>query len=420
MKETTKTILYVLLIAVLIGGLGFATYKLLLEKDDKNEATEVIKAEESKENSTKKEATLPVKTVVVSKGDLPLRLSVTATADVWDKTTINSEVNGKVEKILVKIGDWVQKGQVLIKTDDTEKRLEVDRLKANKLRTLSNYLIKDTTVSYEAPELTAQQKQELLASKNKYAKTLKDFQRGKITEKKYDLIKDEYERLMVLYGAKREEILKATENLTDAIIALKKAELDLKRTTIRSPFQGKIADIKTSIGERLNMGQEMIKVVNLKSAYLKGGALESELSKLKTGNKVRIKFDAYPDQYFWGEIQSISPQIDESKLVPIYIKVDNNDNLIIPGMNASIDIEYKVFKDIIKVPVDAVITRQDRYLVFIVRDKVALWAYVEVGEKNDEEWEIKKFIDPKFKVGDLVVIEGHLTLAHQSRVRIIK
>ena len=416
-----KKVVKIIAVVILCISLIYLGYRLFFKKADKKEQTEVIKAEETKNEKSKKEATLPVKVTKVTRGSLPLRLTVSATADVWEKTTIRSEVSGNVEKINFAIGDWVRKGQQLIKIEDREKRLDVESRRAAKLSTLSKYLVKETTVTYENPELTEQQKGDIKKLSDKYQQALKDYARGKINDAKLQAVLDEFERKQVIAGALRDEILKATENLTQSIVSLKQAELNLKRTTIRTPFEGKIADLMISPGERINVNQELLKVVNLKSAYLKGFALESELSRLKVGTKVRIRFDAYPGRFFYGEINAISPEVDlEKKTIPIYIKVDNNEKLVLPGMHAEIDIEYKVFENVIKVPVKAVITRQERYLVFVVKDKIALWAYVEVGAKNDEEWEIKKFVDPKYGPGDEIVTEGHLTLAHQSRVRIVK
>jgi len=408
---------------ILIAGLLFVGYKLFFQSEKKEEA-EIIKAKENNETEkqVKKEAPLPVKVIEVKKGALPLRLRVSATADVWEKSTIKSEVQGKVTGIHSSIGDWVQRGKLLVKIDDSEKKLEVESKKALKLQTLSKFLVKESMEDYFNPELTDKQKEELKRKKSNYTKALKDFDNGKISEIQFDKIKDEYENATVSYGIKRDEVLRANENLTDAIVSVKKAELDLRRTSIRSPFPGFISDLKVSKGEIISIGQEILKIINLKSLYLKGFALESEIRNLKKGIRARVKFDSFPDRYFYGEIQSISPEVDtDKKTITIYIKMENEENLIFPGMNAEMDIEYKIHENVIKVPRKAVIVRQDRPLVFAIINMsgtsgVADWRYVELGAHNDEEVEIKSGI----QVGDKVVIEGQLTLAHQSKVKIIE
>ncbi len=412
-------------IVIIIAGLVFAVYKLFLQPE-KKEGTDIIKVQENQEseNTVRREASLPVKVMQVKRGNLPLRLRISATADVWEKASIKSEVQGKVIRINCKIGDRVKKGELLVKVDDSEKKLDVEARKANKLETLSKFLVKEKTDNPFNLQFNEKQKKELDAIESNYKQALRDFERGKISETQLDKISEKYEEIMIFSGTKREEVLKATEKLTDAIVYLKKAELDLKKTFIKSPFPGIISDLKVSRGEILSMGQEVLKIVNLNSLYLKGFALETEIKHLKIGIQTRIKFDAFSDQYSYGNIQSISPEVDpDKKTITIYVKLDNPDSLIYPGMHAELDVEYKIYENVIKVPRKAIIVRGegDRPLIFaIINIKgttgTADWRYVELGAQNDEEIEIKSGIQE----GDIIVIDGQLTLSHQSRVKILK
>jgi RND family efflux transporter MFP subunit len=418
-------VLKITAIVIIIAGLVFAVYKLFLQPE-KKEGTDIIKAQENQESETtvRREASLPVRVMQVKRGNLPLRLRISATADVWEKANIKSEVQGKITSINCKIGDLVKKEELLVKVDNYEKKLDVEARKANKLETLSKFLVKEKTDNPFNLQLNEKQKKELAAIESNYKQALRNFERGKISEIQLDKIKEKYEEIMVFSGTRREEVLKATEKLTEAIISLKKAELALKRTSIKSPFPGIISNLKVSRGEILSIGQEVLKIINLDSLYLKGFALESEIKHLKNGIQTRIKFDAFTDRYFYGNIQSISPEVDpDKKTITVYVKLDNPNNLIYPGMHAELDVEYKIYENVIKVPRKAIIVRGegDRPLVFAIinisgSNGTADWRYVELGAQNDEEIEIKSGIQE----GDIIVLDGQLTLSHQSRVRIIK
>ncbi|MCK5004029.1 MAG: efflux RND transporter periplasmic adaptor subunit [Candidatus Aminicenantes bacterium] len=416
MNKIIKIVSFVILIAVIL----FGGYQLFFNSDISSE-TEIIKAEEKgSEGEPVRTSSIPVKVAEIMKGELPLRLRVSATAQVKEKTVIKSEVSGKVQSINVNIGDWVKRGQLLVKIEDTEKRLEVERAKTNKLKSLAEYLINSglEEIQQSDPEnFDAKKVQDI---KEKYLAAIKNFRNGKISEKEFDNISDEYDKIMVSSGSWRENIRKVQDGLAEAIIALKQAELNLKKTYIYSPFQGRISELKVSKGEIISNGQEILKVVNLKSVYLEGFALESEIKNLKIGTQVRVKFDSYSDRYFRGDINAISPEVDQvNKTITLYIKINNDENLILPGMHAEIDVEYMVFKDIIKVPVRSIIVRQERPLIFVVNGKTVNWVYVDLGPRNDEEQIIKNF-HSEVNPGDLVVISGHSTLAHQSRIKIIK
>ncbi len=419
MNKNLKIVATIIMIGVFLWG----AYMLLFQETKENDETEVIKAEKKEDVKGKdgkknkpKEASLPVTVLRIKKGDLPLRLPISATADVWEKATLKAEVTGTIEKVSCSIGDKIGRGQVLIKFDDIEKRLDVESAEAGHLEAFSKYLISESIKLEEDKEVSEVDKQKLVKLKAEYEKAVKDYEKGKISESKIDAISDKYNEALVYSGAKREDIRKAADGLSGAKILLKKAKLELARCTVRSPFPAIISSLTASVGEKISTGQELVKVVNLKTLYLKGFALESEVGNLKAGTPVRVKFDAFPDKYFKGNIKSISPEIDpENKTISIYVDVENKDDLILPGMHAELDVEYKVYKDVLRVPRVAVIVRQ-RPLVFVVENKQAIWKYVELGEKNDEN----QVILSGLKEGDLVVVDGHLTLAHQSKVRVVK
>jgi len=416
MNKILKIVSFVILGALLI----FGAYKLFLQPHKESE-TEIIKADEKKEGEAPaRTSRIPVKVTEVLKGDLPLRLRVSATAQVREKTVIKSEVSGKVESIRVKIGDWVKKGQLLVKIEDTEKRLEVERAKTNKLKSLAEYLINSGLEEMQEEDPAGFDSKKVKEVRQRYLSAIEDFRKGNIKEKEFDRISDEYDKVMVSSGTWRENIRKVQDGLSEAVIALKQAELNLRKTSIYSPFQGRISELNVSKGEIISNGEDILKVVNLKSIYLEGFALESEIKNLKLGTLVRVKFDSYSDRYFRGVIDAISPEVDqENKTITLYIKMNNDENLILPGMHAEIDVEYKVFKDVIKVPIQAIIVRQERPLVFVINGKTVNWVYVDLGPRNDEEQIIQRF-HSEVNPGDQVVIEGHSTLAHQSRIKIIK
>ncbi len=403
-------------ILIIIGAIVFAGYKLMTD-DEKQDGAEIVKADTSQDDGEKVEAPLPVKVISVKKGGLPLRLRVSATADVWEKTMMKSEVRGNIQSIHSSVGDYVKKGQLLVKIDDRELKLELEKAKTAKLKALSDFLVKEDTNMTTSQELSPEKQKALSVVKEQYLEALDLFSKGKMNETAFEKISDEYEKSMVFSGELREEIRKAQEGLSNATLTVKQKELDINRTYIRAPFNGIIAELTISTGEIINAGQDLLKIVNLESLYLRGYALESEIRHLSVGTQVRVRFDSFPGTFFRGKLDAISPEIDpDKKTITIFIDMDNKEGKILPGMHAEIDIEYKVFEDVVKVPIKAVVSRQERTLVFKVEDDVALWTYVDVGAKNDEEWQILTGLEE----GEQVVVEGQLTLAHQSKVKVVQ
>ncbi|MCP4219882.1 MAG: efflux RND transporter periplasmic adaptor subunit [bacterium] len=409
----------VIAVIIVIGLFLWGGYNMFF-KEKAKEVTEVIKAEKTDgaKKGKSKEASLPVSVLKVTRGDMPMRLPISATADVWEKATLKAEVSGTVESIPYSVGANIGRGRLVLKLDDTEKKLDLEQADASRLYSLSKYLVNksienDSTTSVPLVEGGMEALEKVKA---KYLAAKKDYAKGKISQKKLDAISLEYVEAQVIAGVLKDEVRKA-EGFSSADAMFKKAKLDLDRTSIKSPFPGIISDIKVSKGQKVSAGTELLKIVNLQSIYLRGYALESEVRHLKAGTPVRIKFDSFPDEYFVGMVKSVSPEVDPAnKTITIFVTVKNDENKILPGMHAELDIEYQIHKNVIKVPRMAVLVRQERPLVFKIKDKIAIWEYVEVGPKNDEE----QIIISGVSEGDKIVVDGHLTLAHQSKVKIVK
>jgi cell shape-determining protein MreC len=86
-------------------------------------------------------------------------------------------------------------------------------------------------------------------------------------------------------------------------------------------------------------------------------------------------------------------------------------------MFAHVVLDTEIFADRLLVPVEAVLLRDNRQLVFVVRDGRAQWEYVTTGLENEEWMEI---IGDNLNEGDIVVTSGHFTLAHDTQVTIIE
>lgn len=407
MGKVVRVIAGLLIIAVL-GFLGWRYFK------GKGEEGEL--KESSGEEKVVEEAPVPVKVVKAVKGDLPLRISISAISDVWEKATVKAETSGRIVEVLKGVGEKVKPGEVVILLDEKEKRLALQEAEAARLKALSEFLTTYRESSFYSFNFSQEEKQRVEKAKQEYERALSLFKAGKMTAEKLQEAEDKFLRVMVETGAMRDKVRKVVSGLTNAEINLAKARLELERAKVKAPFSGIISEIKVAPGETVTAGTELFRIVNLNSLYLKAYALESEVAKIKRGMGVRIKFAAFPDKVFYGRVKAVSPELDpEKKTAAVYIEL-KNPGYILPGMNATAEIEYKVLHDVVKVPRKAILVRSERPLVFVVKESIALWRYVELGAQNDEEAEIKSGVEP----GELVVVEGHLTLAHQSKVKIVK
>ncbi len=411
MKKLLKVAIFVGFLAGLGVG-GYYGWKAWGAKKERSEE----KAEKKEETQKVEEAPVPVKVVKAVRGDLPLRLTFSGQADCWEKATVKAETSGKVLRILKPVGSWVKKGELLAVLDDKEKRLALEKAKAAHLKALADYITTFRLIK-TGPLITEKDRKRLEQAKKKYEEVLAKYRAGACSREELRKAEEELQITMIETGALQEQVRKATKGLTDAEISLRQAELEVEKTRIRAPFSGIIADIKVSPGQEVSAGTEVFRIVNPRSLYVRAFALEGEVGKIRKGMTARIKFLAFPDRFFRGRINAISPELDpEKKTATVFLSVLDPAKGLRPGMSCDVQVEYKVLKNVVKVPRKAVLVRSGRPLVFVVKDNVALWRYIKMGAQNEEEVEVKEGVEE----GDLVVVEGQLTLAHQSRVKIVQ
>ena len=90
-----------------------------------------------------------------------------------------------------------------------------------------------------------------------------------------------------------------------------------------------------------------------------------------------------------------------------------------PGMFARALIAGERFEDRLLVPREAILTRDDRPLVFKVDGDRAKWLYVTLGENNDHLVEITSVLQGgTLEPGDRVIVSDHLTLAHDAKIKV--
>ncbi|MFQ6082002.1 MAG: efflux RND transporter periplasmic adaptor subunit [Candidatus Aminicenantia bacterium] len=360
-------------------------------------------------------APLPVKVVKARKGDLIIRLKSLGQAIAPRKVVVKAEIRGVIDGFFVTEGKHVREGDLLVKLNDEEYKLKLKEAESRRLEKLSKFLVEGEYSSL--PESKSQKKTELEKVKEEYERAFNLYKQGLISEKEFEKAKRKYELMLIETGEKREEIRASVAGLTQAEAEVRRAQMELGRTRVRAPFPGVITEIKISPKEHIEVGRELFTIVDLSLIEVEAKVLESEIGKMKIGREVILRFSAYPEKVFKGRVKAISPLVDpEDKTCRVIIDVANPGEEIKPGMHAEVEIAADIYKDRLLIPQEAILVRGGRKLAFVVENDLAKWRYIETGLENEDYAEVLDGI----KEGELAITEGHFTLAHNARVRIIK
>ncbi len=411
----------ILTISLIVIGICVAVYFFVI-KDGGNPEQGEASADSSEATEKVAETPIPVKVDKARIGELIISLKSPGEAVTNRMITVKSEVQGVIKDLNVEEGQHVKQGDLLMELDDRQFRLELERAQADRLSKLSELLLErqfeGTEKAMDPSELNKIQK-----ARSEYERIQDLFRKGMISENEYEDAYTKYELALIESGEKKDEIRSASKGLTQAEIAVKKAQMDLERTKIRAAFPGIITDIQVSPQEHITAGRDLFVLVNISRIQVHATVLESEIGKMKEGREVVLKFSAYPNKVFNGKVKSISPVVNpEDKTCKVIIDVANPEEAIKPGMHAEVEIAAEIYKDRLLVPQDAVLDRGGRKLAFVVQDGLAKWRYVQVGLENDDFAEIlpSDREGEGIKDGETVIVDGHFTLAHDAKVTIEK
>jgi membrane fusion protein (multidrug efflux system) len=146
---------------------------------------------------------------------------------------------------------------------------------------------------------------------------------------------------------------------------------------------------------------------------------ERDFNKISLGQKAKVFVDAYPDKTFEGVVDNVAPVIvGTSRTADVRVKIENPENLLLPGMFARVRILLYQKKDTLVAPNDALQGKENEQFVFVVKpdDKKVVKTPVVVGYSKVDYAQI----DSGIRENDLVVVSGFERLKEGAKTRIIE
>lgn len=334
----------------------------------------------SASGSFRTDVAIPVKGVPAVRQALVVSVTAAGQAEGWKKTVIVAQVAGRVAALPVHENEGVGAGQLLAGIDAAEYGLAVEEAQAN---------LRQAQAAYREATLLDEE----------------------ITDARL--------------RADRAAFARSKTGVDAAEVRLRKAQLDLSRTRIAAPFGGRVASLKVVPGQWVRAGDELMTIVALDPIKVEVQVLESEVGFLAPGRRARVSFAAFPEP-FAGTVQTINPVVDGgTRTARVTVIVPNPGGRILPGMYARVALEAQRFDNRVLVPRSAILERDRRTMLFVFEGSgdtgLAKWRYVTTGLQNDSLVEIVPNTETdSVKPGEVVLTEGHYTLIHDARIRLVQ
>ncbi len=355
-----------------------------------------------------------VTTAKIFRGDLIKWVTANGIIKAARELEVQANISGYINRLNIFEGKMVNKDDLLIGIDDTEYQLAYKTAVSRVNSSFIDYRLNMGDSLRVSPEAVKKGNE----IGRKIEQLDNDFKAGKVARDEYEKKSDDLLADMIMSGAKRKDIAADKSNLTSARNEKQRAELNLEYTKIKAPFAGVIGDVDLVNGQRINAGSKLFKIFDTSTLKVEVRVLENEVASLEVGNYAEVMVNSIPGEKFAGRVVNISPNIDtETKTCKVIIEMQNLSSKIKPGMFATVNIQAATFKNRLLAPIDALVVRDNRTLVFLVVDGLAKWEYFDLGEKNDRYFEIK---EGNIKAGDEVVVKGHTNLAHDAKVNVVE
>ncbi len=163
--------------------------------------------------------------------------------------------------------------------------------------------------------------------------------------------------------------------------------IELEQATIRSPFAGSVSARLVNLGDYVQPGTAMFRLVQDDPLKFRGELPEREVPSLQAGQEVRIAVDAYPGETFTGHVSRVGAASDPTaRALAFEVLVPNGDHRIRPGFFGHGDIVVHKDERAIAVPRSAVTTFAGVTKLFVVEDGVAHEREIALGVDLGDGW----------------------------------
>lgn len=366
---------------------------------------------------------------------------------------LSAEISGEIIELPVKEGNQVSKGDLIVRINPDVFLAARNRAEAAMNSAQAN--------AANAKARLAQANAQLINAEASFNRTKKLLEDQAVSQAEYDQAFSQFEVAKAEVEAARESLKAAEFNVKSGKASLKEADDNLKRTTILAPMDGTVSKLDAEVGERVvgtsqMAGTEIMRIADLTQMEVNVEVNESDIVKVKLGDKAEIEIDAYVDRKFEGTVTEIAnsssstnlQSTDQITVFDVKVRIErasyqdlvdaNNAHLspFRPGMSATVDIHTNQAENAITVPIQAVTVRADSAAngnktskfgkgvdlsnvdddditecVFILRDGKAVMQEVKIGIQDNKYIQILEGLEK----GDVVISGPYAMVSKQLK-----
>lgn len=312
-----------------------------------------------------------------------------------NKSAIASTIRGRVAEVLVKIGDRVKTGDVLARLDINRLKLEADLKAAEVIQARAKWNNAKAQVKLLNQELARLERLKRSAA----------FSQARFEDK-------------------QQEVVKAQTAVDETAAALRRARasrdlarVDLREAEIRAPFDGAVIIRHTSPGAYINTGNPIVTLLDDKNLEIEADVPSARLGGVRPASTIDVRLDK--ERSIRAKVRAVIPDenpLARTQAVRLVPNFGNNGDGVVPNQSVVLLVPHGEHRQVVAIPKDAVVERQNGKAVFVFANDRVRAAVVQIGESFASKFEVLSGLQP----GQKVVVRGNEMLRPGQQVRVAR
>ena len=324
----------------------------------------------------------------------PVRRNIESVGSLfaYEEVAVSSEVEGRVERVLVDVGDHVASGQPIVKVAPAELELTLEQQRAAMRQAQArlgingdNDDLKDVRAAAEVKRAAA----DLADAEQKYRRAKTLYEQGLLPRQNFDEAESRYNAARAAYDLAVQTVENMRAQLAGSRASTRLAQKKLNDSTIRAPFAGQIKERSVTQGQYLKVQTPVMTLVNIDPLRVRLKVPEKMAAAVHEGLDVTVTVEAYADRAFKGKVTRINPSVDQqTRSFEVEALIENHESALKPGFFAKAVIQSNNITSALFVPQDALLYVYGIYKVFVVEGNTLKEKEVKLGERTGDEVEI--------------------------------
>ena len=401
----------------------FATLLLalcvLLSSCNKEAKTAVVK---------KESGPLKVRAAIASERIIKRSVDSVGTLFPLDETIVSAEIDGRVDRVDVDLGDFVNKGQVMVHISDEEQRYLLAQNEAQFRSSLERLGLTKETDKVQDIKTTPDVRRaeaDVFDAEQRFKRTRELRDQGIGPQADLDQAQARYNSARAAYDS----TVNQTRNLIQEVERFR-AIVDLQRkklrdTSVYAPFAASIKERQVTVGQFVRANTPLMVLVKTDPLRLRLDVPERMAPWVKIGQVAQVEVEAFEGQKFSGKIWRVSPSVDQAKRTFVAEALIPNPGMRLkPGSYARARIPTDKSETIVLLPNRAVQYILGSNKAYVIKDGTIEAREVKIGERFENEVEVLQGVNageqvatsnlPRLDTGSKVVVDSSVQVSEKK------